>query len=371
MVKVSTPKVFVFLLLVFFLPSCAFAQSPTSTPYPDSLLDHHPDGVINVHDLLIFIQRWGIEVVLTPSPTPTETLTETQSPTATPVNPDSFTVELDIPTPIPMKLIRIPAGSFMMGSPDTERGRFDNEGPIHQVSFASDFYIGETEVTQSQWEAVMGSNPATEAIGIGPDFPVYNVSWVDCQDFLGALNALSQTGTFRLPSEAEWEYACRAGTTTRFYFGNSLGCGDGCEDCEVISFEILKQLSWISADDAFGLQPKLPLPNPFPLRSSFMWFCGNLGAGGKTELVRSLTPNAFGLYDMSGSMFEWVQDPYHENFVGAPTDGSAWLVGGTEGKVLRGGFRGSGARACRSALRTFSVPTDRQNGVGFRVAWTP
>lgn len=360
-IKVSNPKVFGFLLLVFFWPSCAFAQTPTPTLFPDFLLDHHPNGVIDSKDLLILIQRWGVQVVPTTSPTPTET----------PMNSNSFTVELNIPDPFPLKLVRIPAGSFMMGSPDTERGRKINEGPVHPVTFASDFYIGETEVTQAQWAAVMGSNPANETSGIGSNIPVYSVSWVDCQEFLAALNGISQTGTFRLPSEAEWEYACRAGTTTRFFFGNSLGCSDGCVDCEVTSFENAKQLQRVSAEEALGPQPKLPLPM-FPLRTEFMWFCPNLGEGLKAKPVRSLRHNAFGLYDLSGNVFEWVQDLYHADFTGAPTDGSAWLTGGVpDQRVVRGGTYITGASSCRSAVRESASQTLRSTLGGFRVAWTP
>ena len=236
------------------------------------------------------------------------------------------------------------AGSFLMGSPDTERSRAPDEGPVHQVTIGNDFYLGETEVTQGQWEAVMGSNPAT-SVGVGRDYPVYNVSWDDCQAFLAALNALGQ-GTFRLPSEAEWEYACRAGTTTRFYFGDSLGCADACENCVAIKGPIL-----------------------LPLRSQYMWHCGN--SEGSAHPVRQKFMNGFGFFDMAGNVFEWCQDSYHSDYTGAPNDGSAWEAGGDSSRVARGGGWYDQARICRSAARAVSAGADGGVNIGFRLARTP
>jgi formylglycine-generating enzyme required for sulfatase activity len=242
-------------------------------------------------------------------------------------------------------MVRIPAGSFMMGSPDTERSRASDEGPVHQVTIDYDFYLGETEVTQAQWKAVMGSNPASD-YGVGDDYPVYYVSWDDCQAFIAALNALGQ-GTFRLPSEAEWEYACRAGSTARFYFGDSLGCGDGCENCEENKGEIL-----------------------IPYRSHYMWYSSN--SEGVNHPVRQRFSNAFGLYDMAGNALEWCQDSKHADYTGAPNDGSAWEAGGGDGsRVLRGGSWGGVAGVCRSAGRGGFDPSLGDRLVGFRVARTP
>jgi formylglycine-generating enzyme required for sulfatase activity len=344
-------------------------------PPPDFLLDNNQDGVIDSKDLLILIQKWGLQGIATPTssptftstspPTPTETFTATHTPSATetptststhtptetptmtatpaptetPTNPDSITVGL-----LPLRLVRIPAGSFTMGSPDTERSRSSDEGPLHPVTIDNDFYMGETEVTQLQWEAVMGSNPATGA-GEGNDYPVYNVSWDDCQAFLAALNALGQ-GTFRLPSEAEWEYACRAGTTTRFYFGDSLGCLDGCENCSTTKGEIFIER-----------------------RGHFMWFCGS--SGNNTNPVRRLFPNSFGLYDMSGNVMEWCQDDFHPGYEGAPDDGSAWESGEHIERMARGGSWSNLAQSSRSAHRDWRDPSDRFNFIGFRLARTP
>jgi formylglycine-generating enzyme required for sulfatase activity len=242
-------------------------------------------------------------------------------------------------------MVRIPAGSFLMGSPDTERSRVADEGPVHEVTIGYDFYMGETEVTQGQWEAVMGSNPAT-GFGVGRDYPVYNVSWDDCQAFLTALNALGQ-GTFRLPSESEWEYACRAGTTTRFHFGDSLGCADDCANCgpEKIIFVVT--------------------------RFDFMWYCGNYGGG--SQPVGQKFANGFGLVDMHGNVFEWCQDFYRSDydFTGIPIDGSAWESGGLVGidpRVIRGGFWNYDARYCRSAARAGGYGGVN---IGFRLARTP
>ncbi len=271
-------------------------------------------------------------------PTPTITATYTPLPTWTP-DPNREIITVDIfkmpEDARPMKLVRIPAGSFEMASPVSERDRIPYEGPVHKVTINYDFYMGETEVTQAQWKAVMGSNPVIDhgfpPRGYGNDYPVYYVSWDDCQTFLSVLNSKGQ-GTFRLPSEAEWEYACRAGTKTRFYFGNSLECDDECTDC------------------AAGIFPGN--------RSDFMWFCGNNSIDGNKPVYEK-SPNLFGLYDMHGSVWEWCQDHWHDNYSGAPTNGSPRLdlVGNDEDiRVMRGGSWADYAMTCRSAYRGFSHP---------------
>ncbi len=303
-----------------------FIQSVTSLTDPSSFVSLDIELVPNA----------------TNTPAPTETSTPTPSPTETTANPDSITVNLPAPS-IPM--IRIPAGSFMMGSPDTERGRDSDEGPVHQVTFENDFYLGETEVTQGQWCAIMGDNPSV-ASGVGPDYPVNQVSWDDCQVFIAALNALDQ-GTFRLPSAAEWEYACRAGRTTRFFFGNSLGCADVCQDCDVGKGVIIVEK-----------------------RSDFMWYCGN--SGDSLHPVRQLIKNRFGLYDMAGNVREWCQDLRHSDYTGAPNDGSAWEAGGLVGiRVHRGGGRSNSAGTCRSAYRDAASQSGSNDRLGFRLAMDP
>ncbi len=252
------------------------------------------------------------------------------------------TETLLLPGNVPLELVRIPAGSFQMGSPDTERSRSDDEGPIHTVTINYDFYMGKYEVTQAQWLAVMGSSPGGYAwdYGQGDTYPAYYVSWDDAQAFITALNThITNTGqgpaTVRLPSEAEWEYACRAGTQTRFYFGDSLSVGDECEDDGV--------------------------------RSQYMWYCGNNSPYGSKPVGGKL-PNAFGLHDMSGNLWEWCEDDWHYGYSGAPSNGSAWIDSPRgSGRVARGGLWRYLAQYCRSADRSFGWPDDRGGDIGFRL----
>jgi formylglycine-generating enzyme required for sulfatase activity len=221
-----------------------------------------------------------------------------------------------------MRLVRIPAGTFDMGSLSSERGYQSAESPTHTVTINYDFYIGETEVTQAQWETLMGENPSTRftGFGIGNDYPVYYVSWNEINEtsgFLDRLNALGQS-TFRLPSEAEWEYACRAGTRTRFSFGDNLSCDEDCGACS--------------------------------LADQYMVWCGNDNGG--LEEVGSRLANDFGLFNMHGNLSEWCEDYWHDNYVGAPTDGDAWNYPTSKLRVVRGGFWYDTARYCRSAVRT-------------------
>ncbi|MCA9446748.1 MAG: formylglycine-generating enzyme family protein, partial [Candidatus Omnitrophica bacterium] len=158
-------------------------------------------------------------------------------------------------------------------------------------------------------------------------YPIFNVSWSDCQAFAAALTSLGR-GTFRLPTEAEWEYACRAGSTTRFYFGNSLFCADECENCDTAKGTIFIER-----------------------RLDFMWFCAGQNSAVHRP-VATLFPNLFGLYDMHGNVSEWCQDSYHENYEGAPTDGSAWVSFESTRKAIRGGDSVDSADECRSASRS-------------------
>ncbi len=217
----------------------------------------------------------------------------------------------------------IPPGSFNMGSPDGEQDRDNDEGPVHRVMFAEGFWISKYEITQGQWQAVMGENPAHDR-GIGENYPVYYVSWNDIQEFESALG-----NTFRLPSEAEWEYACRAGTTTRFYWGNDL---------------TYNQI-WYYA-----------------------WF--NSNSGGRTHEVGWKVANNWGLHDMSGNVWEWCEDVWHNDYYGAPRDGSAWLDGGNQSRcVLRGSSWSYVPRSCRCAFRFWLNKSDRLSNSGFRVVF--
>ncbi len=215
------------------------------------------------------------------------------------------------------EMVVLPAGRFTMGS-----SKGGDEGPAHSVTIARPFAIGKFEVTQGQWKALMGSNPS-KFTQCGDDCPVENVSWNDAQAFIQKLNAKTSKN-YRLPSEAEWEYACRAG-------GHHEYCGS-------------------DNVDAVG------------------WHVQN---SGKTRPVGGKQANAWGLYDMSGNVREWVQDWYHDNYNGAPTDGSPWESGGEQKyRVLRGGSWGYFPADLRSALRIWFTPVIRSSFIGLRLART-
>jgi formylglycine-generating enzyme required for sulfatase activity len=237
-----------------------------------------------------------------------------------------------------MEFAWIPAGTFTMGSPADEPGRLTDESQ-HQVTLTQDFYMMTTEVTQAQWEAVMGSNPSRFTV-CGGDCPVERVSWEDVQDFIAALSAMDGR-TYRLPTEAEWEYAARAGTTTAFYSGG------------------ITNAEWSSC---IPLDPNLDLIG---------WYCGNDKVDGTstTHPVAQKQPNAFGLYDTSGNVWEWVQDwsgSYPDGAVVNPTGPDSGSV-----RVVRGGSWEYDARSCRSARRSSSTPSYRSYYTGFRLALSP
>jgi formylglycine-generating enzyme required for sulfatase activity len=241
------------------------------------------------------------------------------SATTTPIAGDERDFPLGDTT---ITMVWIPPGSFMMGSPGDELGREGDEGPVHRVTFASGFWMGKYELTQQQWTVVMGSNPASD-YGVGDNYPVYNVSWNDIQNFESALG-----NEFRLPSESEWEYACRAGTTARFYWG----------------------------DDPSYIQI-----------GNYAWYDGN--SGGSTHLVGQKTANNWNLYDMAGNVLEWCEDRYHYNYNGAPTDGSSWAGGDENYPVLRVGSFANDGRCCRSADRSRNRPIHIDEG--FRLVCNP
>jgi len=291
----------------------------------------------------------------TPAVTATPTPAATAEPTATPTPPTQPVITVTLGPAVQLRLIRIPAGSFQMGSPDAERSRGSDEGPVHTVTIGGAFYMSEHEVTQKQWMTVMTSWPGPEApsnaYGLGDDYPAYLVSWTDCQGFITNVNSgVETTGqlapNFRLPTEAEWEYASRAGTETRFFFGDSL-----------------------AADDGNTNGPTEGLPGN---RSDYMWFGANNSPNGSKQ-IGAKQPNQFGLYNMSGNVAEWCQDVYHSDYTGAPMDGSAWELPTGDHRVARGGSWDSTAAACRSAARggETHAPNERNARIGFRVVWAP
>lgn len=220
-----------------------------------------------------------------------------------------------------MEFVLIPAGKFTMGSPSDEKGRYDDEGPVHEVTIKNPFYLGKYPVTQKQWIAVMGNNPSSFKDGT---LPVEKVSWDEVQEFIKRLDEMEDTDKYRLLSEAEWEYACRAGITTRYSFGDDESMLGGC--------------AWHSENSNIG-------PHP----------------------VGQKKPNPWGLYDMYGNVWEWVQDTYHDNYKGAPSDGSSWEDGNASSRVLRGGSWNCNSRLCRSASRIWNDSGSRLNYIGFRL----
>lgn len=237
-----------------------------------------------------------------------------------------------------MEFVLIPPGTFMMGSNNGEA----DEKPVHQVTINHSFYMGKYEVTQAQWQAVMGNNPSNFK---GNNLPVEQVSWSDITGFIDRLNAQNDGFTYRLPNEAEWEYACRAGTT-----------GDYAGD--------LDAMAWYGNTSGRSR-----------LDASEIWRTDSANYskritenGGQTHAVGSKLLNSFGLFDMHGNVWEWCQDWHHETYYGAPTDGSAWLSGGEQKyRVLRGGSWPTYASYVRSASRIRDPPDARGFNVGFRV----
>ena len=255
-----------------------------------------------------------------------------------PVPPSADEITVLLPGNVPLVLVRIPAGTFEMGSPTSERGRQADEGPQHLVSIGQGFYIGKYEVTQAQWQAVMGLVPA-QGHGTGGDYPVYYVSWNDVAGpggFVERVNAMLPSARLRLPTEAEWEYAARAGTTTPFSFGDDPSCSLAfCGDCALFN--------------------------------QYMWCSGSLTGYGSRP-VGEKDPNPWGLYDVHGNVWEWVQDCYHASYAGAPADGSAWLVPSSSRRVVRSGSWHVWAKSCRSANRGDYPSDNRQATFGFRLA---
>ena len=241
---------------------------------------------------------------------------------------------------VDLTMLWIPPGRFWMGSPDHEPKRSDAEGPQHLVQLQG-FFMGQTPITQAQWRAVMGSNPLRfKAQADSDQRPVEKVSWRDALAFCRRLSE-RQGRMYSLPSEAQWEYACRAGTTTPFHFGET----------------ITPDLANYDASITYANGPK--------------------GEYRKQTTPVGLFPaNAWGLQDMHGNVWEWCLDQWHDNYAGAPSDGSAWVDSADEksgaSRLLRGGSWGVTSGGCRSADRGLGVPGNAYHGsIGFRVVCLP
>jgi formylglycine-generating enzyme required for sulfatase activity len=243
----------------------------------------------------------------------------------------TFSVENRQGQKITQKMRWIEPGIFLMGSPEGEPERFVGEGPQHSVMIGRGFWLFDTACTQELWEAVMGENPSRFK---GDDRPVENVSWNHCQTFLQQLNERLPGLDLALPSEAQWEYACRAGTTTPFSFGADI------------------------------------TPEQVNYNGNYPYAGGQTGSYRReTVPVASLPPNPWGLYEMHGNVWEWCQDHWHDNYRGAPTDGSAWEDRDAAAvRVLRGGSWDSLARFVRAAFRGLGRPDNRHDNFGFRCA---
>ena len=226
---------------------------------------------------------------------------------------------------IGMKFVLIPSGSFMMGADLNFEDGSKDETPQHSVTISKSFYLGRYEVTQQQWVKVMGSNPSKFK---GRTKPVEQVSWDDVQRFIKKLNAKENGRYYRLPTEAEWEYACRAGTTGAYSFGDDV--------------------------DQVG---------------GYGWFDGN--SGDKTHPVGQKKPNSWGLHDMHGNVWEWVQDVYKNTAYDSHAASDPIYEGSGSYRVFRGGSWYYNARILRCANRLNNSPGYRNGNLGFRLLRTP
>ena len=246
----------------------------------------------------------------------------------------------DLSQQVSLEMAYIPGGTFQMGSPEDELDHFDNESPQHGVT-VSEFFMGRFLVTQAQWRVVVAGFPKVDRdLKPNPskfkskteDRPVEQVSWWDAQEFCKRLS--KKVGrSYRFPSEAEWEYACRAGTTTPFHFGETISS-------DVANYNVRL---------AYGP--------------------GKVGQyRQETTAIDSFPPNDFGLCDMHGNVWEWCADGWHKNYVGAPIDGRVWDASNDSGsRIRRGGSWFHDPGNCRSAFRNSYSPVDAGSFIGFRL----
>ncbi len=243
---------------------------------------------------------------------------------------------------LPLRMMLIPGGAFLMGSPEAELERVESEGPQHEVTVPQ-FFMAKYPVTQAQWRVVAAMPQVNHELKPDPSNfkgdlrPVEQVSWYEAVEFCDRIT-LQTNRQYRLPTEAEWEYACRAGTKTPFHFGETLSTD---------------YANYKGADESYGVY--------------------GLGARGEyrsetTRVDHFNVANAYGLCDMHGNVWEWCQDYWHDSYDSAPSDGSAWLTEDeAEFRVLRGGAWYNFPRFCRSAARDTYNPDYRNGAIGFRV----
>ncbi|MBD2116517.1 MULTISPECIES: SUMF1/EgtB/PvdO family nonheme iron enzyme [Microcystis] len=249
----------------------------------------------------------------------------------------------DLGNDITLEMVAIPGGTFLMGSPANEKYSFDDERPQHEVNVPP-FFMGKYPITQAQWKAIASRTDlkVKQDLDLNPAYfkdrpdsdrrPVEQVNWYDAVEFCARLSKLTG-GEYRLPSEAEWEYACRAGTTTPFYFGET----------------ITGELANYRASNTYAEEPKGEYRK-------------------ETTPVGQFPPNAFGLYDMHGNIWEWCADTFQGNYDGAPTDSSVWIENGNDDcSPLRGGSWSYYPYFCRSAYRYYTLRCVNYYYFGFRV----
>lgn len=237
-----------------------------------------------------------------------------------------------LPGDVPLEMVQIPTGTFMMGRYDGEQSSYAWEDPQHEVSVPQ-FWIGKFEVTKRQWQALMGTTPwsGQSYVLADLDSPATHITWNDAIAFIEALN--THTGlAFRLPSEAEWEYACRGHATMRHYWGDDL------------SYTQIGEYAWY-------------YQNAYATTEQY------------AHVVGQKDPNAFGLHDMSGNVWEWCEDDWHSSYLGAPADGSAWKeLPRSANRVFRGGSWYNQGFQSRSAYRYYAAVTYKMYDLGLRVA---
>lgn len=243
----------------------------------------------------------------------------------------------EIGTGVQLEMMFVPRGIFWMGSPENEPHHTPLEDPQHQVVVSS-FWMGRYPITQAQYLAITGSNPSSFKDPPVSNLPVENITWLEAKHFCNQLSQM--TGRhYRLPSEAEWEYACRAGTTTPFHFGETI------------------------------------TPDVANYNGKSIYNSGPQGQYlKKTVPVGSLaySVNSFGLFDLHGNVAEWCEDVWHDNYQGTPIDSRAWIVSGnSQDKVVRGGSWHQGSWHCRSAARGSKRFNQRSSTIGFRVVLPP
>ena len=244
--------------------------------------------------------------------------TVAQEPVAQTLVTNVDNISIPVKDGVSIDMVRVEAGTFTMGATSEMKDPWDDEKPTHQVTLTNDYYIGKYEVTQALWKAVMGNKPSKFK---GDNLPVENVSWKDCQEFISKLNSITGK-TFRLPTEAEWEYAARGGNKSQGY-------------------------QYSGSNNLFDVA----------------WYEDN--SGKKTHAVGTKQPNELGIYDMSGNVWEWCQDWFGEYSSSSQTNPTGANSGSY--RVKRGGGWGNTARLCRSSCRVINTPGDRDCNLGLRL----